>query len=84
VIAEATARELGQLSLEEALQLVLLYAANEPAKSERAALRWFVRYLDEGKAVSLLKAQLALSALAELRAGQREAAAKLLMELMGR
>jgi hypothetical protein len=27
VIAEATARELGQLNLEEALQLVLLYAA---------------------------------------------------------
>jgi len=56
VIAEATARELGQLSLEEALQLVLLYAAYESAKLERAALRWFARYLEEGKAVSLLKA----------------------------
>jgi hypothetical protein len=31
VVAEATARELGQLSLEEALQLVLPYAAYEPA-----------------------------------------------------
>jgi hypothetical protein len=38
----------------------------------------------EGKAVSLLKAQLALSALAELRAGEREAAAKLLTELARR
>jgi hypothetical protein len=38
MIAEATARELGQLSLEEALQLGLLYAAYEPAKLERAAL----------------------------------------------
>jgi hypothetical protein len=35
----------------------------------------------EGKAVSLLKAQLALAALSELRAGEREAAAKLLTEL---
>lgn len=59
--AEATARELGKLSLEEALQPVLLYAAYEPAKLERAALRWFARYLDEGRGVSPLKAQLALA-----------------------
>ena len=83
MVAEATAREIG-LSLEEALQLVLLYAAYEPAKLERAALRWFARYLDEGKAVSLLKAQLALAALAELRAEEREQAAKLLNELAHR
>jgi hypothetical protein len=42
VVAEAKARELG-LSLKEALQLVLLYAAYEPAKLERAALRRFAR-----------------------------------------
>jgi hypothetical protein len=83
VVAEATAREIA-LSLDEALQLVLLYAAYEPAKVERAALRWFARYLDEGKAVSLLKAQMALSALAELRAVEREQAAKLLGELARR
>jgi hypothetical protein len=53
VIAEATAREIG-LNLEEALQLVLLYVAYEPTKHERAALRWFGRYLEEGKDVSLL------------------------------
>jgi hypothetical protein len=81
LVAEATAREIG-LSLEEALQLVLLYAAYEPAKLERAALRWFRRYLDEGEGVSLLKAQLALSALAELRAGEREQAAKVLSGLV--
>jgi hypothetical protein len=69
VAAEAAAREFA-LSLEEALRLVLLYAAYEPAKVERAALRWFARYLDEGKSVSLLNAQVALSALAELRAGE--------------
>jgi hypothetical protein len=44
-------------------------------------LRWFVRYLDEARAVSLLKVQLALTALAELRAGEHEAAAKLLTVL---
>src|SRR5437762_52134 len=82
VVADATAGELG-LSIEEALQLVLLYAAYGPAKLERAALRWFGRYLDEGKDVSLLKSQLALSALAELRAGESEVATKLLAELAG-
>ncbi len=83
LVAEATAREIG-LSLEEALQLVLLYAAYEPQKLERAALRWFGRYLDEGEGVSLLKAQVALSALAELRAGEREAAERLLVGLLDR
>jgi hypothetical protein len=83
LVAEATAREFG-LSLDEALQLVLLYAAYELAKLERAALRWFVRYLDEGKDVSPLKAQLALAALSELRGGQRDQAAKLLGELARR
>ena len=81
-MAEATAREFA-LSLEEALQLVLLYAAYEPAKVERAALRWFARYLDEGKGVTLLRAQVALAALAELRSGEQEQrAAELLAELL--
>jgi len=84
VAAEATARELGRLTPAETLSLLLLYAEKEPAKYERAALRWFGRYVTEGKAVSLLKAQLALAALSELRAGEREAAAKLLSELARR
>jgi hypothetical protein len=39
------------------------------------------RYVTEGTGVSLLKAQLALAALADLRAGEREQAANLLSEL---
>ena len=52
VIAEATAREVGQLTLDEALLLVFLYAEKEPIKFERAALRWLARYVTEGKAVT--------------------------------
>ena len=48
VVAEATTREIG-LSLEEVLQLVLLYAAYEPAKLERGALR-FARYPTRARA----------------------------------
>jgi hypothetical protein len=63
---QAAAREIG-LSLEEALQLVLLYATYEPEKLEQAALRWFRRYLDESPKVTLLEAQIALAAPGELR-----------------
>jgi hypothetical protein len=51
-------------------------------KYERAALRWLGRYVSEGKAVSLLKAQLALAALSEMRTDEH--AAKLLTELVRR
>jgi hypothetical protein len=71
-------------SLAMALRLLVLYAEKEPIKFERAALRWPARYVTEGKMVSLLKAQLALAALAELRAGEREAAAEIIMELARR
>jgi hypothetical protein len=57
--AEAAARQLGHLPLDQALKLLFLYIEKEPIKFERAALRWLVRYVTEGKAVSLLKAQLA-------------------------
>jgi hypothetical protein len=40
VVAEATAREIGGLTLEEALRLLFLYAEHDPIKFERAALRW--------------------------------------------
>lgn len=47
-MAEDAARELPNLSLTDALQLVHLYADRESPKFERAALRWLGRYLDEG------------------------------------
>jgi hypothetical protein len=45
--AEDAARELPNLPLEDALQLVHLYAERESPKFERAALRWLERYLTE-------------------------------------
>jgi hypothetical protein len=47
-MAEDAARELPNLSLEDALQLVRLYAKRGSPKYERAALRWLERYLAEG------------------------------------
>jgi hypothetical protein len=44
-LAEDAARELPNLSLDDALQLVHLYAERNSPKYERAALRWLERYL---------------------------------------
>jgi hypothetical protein len=46
-MAEDAARELPNLPLEEALQLVRLYAERGSPKFERAAMRWLERYLSE-------------------------------------
>jgi hypothetical protein len=46
--AEDAARELPELPLEDALQLVHLYAERGSPKYEKAALRWLERYLTEG------------------------------------
>ena len=46
--AEDAARELPNLPLEDALQLVHLYAERGSPKYEKAALRWLGRYRTEG------------------------------------
>jgi hypothetical protein len=47
-MAEDAARELPNLSLDDTLQLVHLYAERGSPKFEPAARRWLVRYLTEG------------------------------------
>jgi hypothetical protein len=47
-MAEDAARELPDLTLGDALQLVHLYAERRSPKFEPAARRWLVRYLTEG------------------------------------
>jgi hypothetical protein len=46
-MAEDAARELPNLPLGDALQLVHLYAERGSPKYERAAMRWLERYLTE-------------------------------------
>ena len=47
-LAEDAARELPNLSLQDALQLVHLYAERGSPKYEKAAMRWLERYIAEG------------------------------------
>jgi hypothetical protein len=68
--AEMAAREMGGLSLLDALALCELLAKRNPARYERAALRWLERFIDE-RVQPLVDVALAASAMAKLRHGNR-------------
>jgi hypothetical protein len=65
--AEAAARELGGLNLPDALSLLLVIAAKDPTRFERAAIRWHGRFETETRGVGFAEAQVLLGALAALR-----------------
>ena len=66
-------REMGMLSLLDALAYLDLLAEVRPEKLERAAIRWHGRLETESATLTLAESQLALGALASLCAGEREA-----------
>jgi hypothetical protein len=79
--AEMAARELGGLSLADALSLCELLANVDPARYERAALRWLQRFIDE-RLPPLAEVALAASALSELRHGNRNVGIEALKPLL--
>ncbi len=81
--AEMAAREMGGLSLSDALSLCELLANVDPARYERAALRWLQRFIDE-RLPPLTEVALAASALAELRHGNRNVGIETLKRLLRR
>jgi hypothetical protein len=80
--AEMAARELGNLSLIDALSLVVLYARTGSPKFEPAAVRWLACLGVEGRDVRIADLQLAAAALACLKGGRRERAEKTLLRLL--
>ena len=81
--AEMAAREMGGLSLLDALTLCELLANADPSRYERAALRWLQRFIDE-RLPPLTEVALAASALAELRHGRRNVGVETLKRLIHR
>jgi hypothetical protein len=79
--AEIAARELGQLSLADALSLCEMLAARDPRRFERAAQRWLQRFIDE-RSPSLPELALAAAALSDVRHGRRGAREKVLLALL--
>ena len=53
MVALAAARELPQLSLEDALELTLLVARKDPRRHPRVAARWLLRYLEDDPAATV-------------------------------
>jgi hypothetical protein len=66
VAADSAARELGQLTLQDALLLVALYAEKRHPRFERAALRWHARLEREAKRLTIAEWQFELAALSVL------------------
>jgi len=83
VNAETAAREMGSLSLYDALSLRELLAATDPKRYERAALRWVQRFIDE-RLPPLVEVALAATALADLRHGERAVGLESLKRLIRR
>jgi hypothetical protein len=81
--AEMAAREMGGLSLADALLLCELLAKADPSRYERAALRWLQRFINE-RSPPLTEVSLAASALAELRHGRRNVGVEALKRLLRR
>lgn len=75
--AEVAARELGRLSLADALALCELLAARDPQRFEKAARRWLQRFIDE-RSPSLPEIALAAAALSDMRHGRRGGGAQAL------
>ena len=76
------ARELGRISLAEALELTILIARKESRRLPRVAVRWLERYLQECEP-PLSDVALAVSALAALPHEPRAEAVCLLRALIG-
>jgi hypothetical protein len=82
VAAEMAAKEMGQLSLIDALSLVACYARTGSPKFERAAVRWLVR-LSEERDASLRDVRLAAECLEVLRTRHHDLAEKMLLRFLG-
>ena len=80
--AEMAARELGRLSLADALALVALYAIADDAKLEQAAVKYLGRLSQEQAGLTLSELQLAASALAELGGRRHDAALNVLQRML--
>jgi hypothetical protein len=53
VVAKVTAREIGRISLVEALELTALVARHDPKRHRRYAPRWLWRYLGESESITI-------------------------------
>ena len=75
VLAELTAREIGRVTIAEALELTALVARKQPDRYGRFAARWLCLYLEEHEQATLEDVELLVSNLRSLATPENHAAA---------
>jgi hypothetical protein len=75
VLAEVTAREIGRVTISEALELTALVARKQPERYGRFAARWLCLWLEEHEKATLEDVALLVSHLRSLADPDHHAAA---------
>jgi hypothetical protein len=75
VLAEVTAREIGRVTIAEALELTALVARKQPQRYGRFAARWLCLYLEEHEQATLEHVEQLVSNLRALASPKQHASA---------
>ena len=75
VLAEVTAREIGRVTIPEALELTALVARKQPDRYGRFAARWLCLYLEEHETTTLEDVALLVANLRSLASSREHAPA---------
>ena len=84
LIAETVLREIGRVSLVEALQLTALIAVKDPRRHARVSARWLARYLETHEAATIDECAHAVGALVALGGNGHDAAYSALLDMADR
>ena len=75
MLAEVTAREIGRVTIADALELTALVARKQPHRYGRFAARWLCLYLEEHEKATLEDVELLVSNLRSLATAKDHASA---------
>ena len=84
MLAEVTAREIGRVTIAEALELTALVARKEPHRYGRFAARWLCLWLEEHEKATLDDVALLVSNLRSLEAPKDHAPALAILRKVAR
>jgi hypothetical protein len=84
VLAEVTAREIGRVTIAEALELTALVARKQPHRYGRFAARWLCLWLEEHEKATLEDVELLVSNLGSLATPSDHASALAILRKMVR
>ena len=84
LIAETTLREIGRVTLVEALQLTALIAVKDPRRHARVSARWLVRYLETHEAATIDEVAHVVGVLIALAGNGHDAAYAALLDMADR